>query len=131
MRPPRLSSYQLYKEEQKEIKTMHKDKMNDWKMKVWSKRSEDKSRGQSRQFSRSKSYVEHGTIKPKDSIIDTINTHKLSTISKTVEDSPRSRSLYIKTNEGKKRMIDNRKYLQRLKICLEINPLSTCYNSFL
>lgn len=106
---------------------MHKDKINDWKMKIWNKRAEDKSRGQSRNFTRSKSYIEQGSSanKRKDSIVDTINAYKLNTISKTIESSPRSRSLYIKTNEGKKRIVDNRKYLQRLKICLEINPLST------
>jgi hypothetical protein len=50
-------------------------------------------------------------------------------ISKTVSNSPRSRSMYIKTNDGKRKMIDNKKYLQKMKQNLEANPLSAILNS--
>jgi hypothetical protein len=37
--------------------------------------------------------------------------------------------MYIKTNDGKRKMIDNKKYLQKMKQNLEANPLSAILNS--
>lgn len=51
------------------------------------------------------------------------------TISNTISNSPRSRSMYIKTNDGKRKMIDNKKYLQRLKFTIQSNSLSAIIDS--
>lgn len=72
-----------------------------------------------REYLRSKSENVTGNINKitpmPNKLIQTITNYKFNKPEQEDIESPRSRSLYIKTHDGKRRLIDNRKYLQRLK----------------